>query len=136
MTEARLSERYGDSRRSRRIVLIVVLAIIGTAAATWLAWAINHHARPATQSGLTAFEIVGEHRAVAKLTVTRRDITLTASCLLRAYAEDHATVGELNFEVTASEPRRVDLIKIVRTERRATSIELVGCRADGQSRRR
>lgn len=135
MTATPISERYGNSRRSR-VVVIVVLAIVGTVAAAWLAWVISYYARPLTQSGLSTFDIVSEHRAIANVTVTRRDTTVTAKCLLRAYAEDHTPVGELNFEVTATEPKRVELIKSVRTERRATSIELVGCTADGQSRRR
>ena len=47
-----------------------------------------------------------------------------ASCLLRAIAEDHTTVGEVAFEPVDGRNE-----VSVRTERRATSVELVGCTA-------
>ena len=51
-----------------------------------------------------------------------------ASCTLRAFAEDHTVVGELVF---VPEDGRSD--QDVRTERRATSVELLGCTAPGQN---
>ena len=52
--------------------------------------------------------------------------------MLRAYAEDHTVVGELSF--TPERSGRTD--QTVRTERRATSVELMGCTAEGQNRPR
>jgi len=58
-----------------------------------------------------------------------------ASCLLRAYAEDHSVVGELPVPVESGAPTR-SVVATVRTERRATAVELVGCSAPGQEERR
>ena len=56
---------------------------------------------------------------------------MVASCTLRAFAEDHSTVGELAFEPVDGR-NEVTL----RTERRATSVTLLGCTAPGQPRPR
>ena len=54
---------------------------------------------------------------------------MRATCLLRAFAEDHSVVGELSFtpEYGADQP----LEETVRTERRATSLELIGLHRPG-----
>ena len=54
-----------------------------------------------------------------------------ASCRVRALAEDHSTVGELAFTPTDGR-NEVE----VRTERRATTVEWLGCKAPGQPRYR
>ena len=63
-----------------------------------------------------------------------KDESVHATCLLRAFAEDHAVVGELSFtpEYGAEQP----LVQTIRTERRATSVDLVGCTAPGEPRPR
>ena len=54
--------------------------------------------------------------------------------MLRAYAEDHSTVGELTFTPDPSEGRRQ--VRTMRTERRATSVDKLGCTAPDQHRPR
>lgn len=110
---------------------IGLLAALGIA---WLAWVMTYYAQPMVQSGLIAFEVTGKHAAQGTVTVRRRDRDVEASCLLRAYARDHTIVGELNFQVTPASPTEVTVTKTLRTEREATSVTIVGCRADGQLR--
>jgi len=55
--------------------------------------------------------------------------------LLRAYAPDHNVVGELSVAVDSG-PTTASMRSTLRTERRASSIELVGCTAAGQSQQR
>ena len=62
-----------------------------------------------------------------------RDGGSAASCTLRAFAEDHSTVGELRWTPGPASGREE---LTIRTERRATSVEGVGCTAQGQSRPR
>jgi hypothetical protein len=78
--------------------------------------------------------VVDEHTATARIDVRLADADVRASCLLRAYAEDHTVVGERSLTPVYGEqqPLSVD----VRTERRATSVELVGCTAPGEPRPR
>ena len=66
--------------------------------------------------------------------VDRRDDDVDATCLVRAFAEDHTVVGELSW-TPDGEAQQSDEVSI-RTERRATSVELVGCTTEDQSRPR
>jgi hypothetical protein len=130
-----LLERYGAPSRSGRglvIVATVALAVLGLA---WVSWVTLFHGRPLVTSTLVGYEVVGEHVATARFGVTRREADVRASCLLRAYAEDHSIVGERTVRVVSGGPTRI-VDASVRTERRATAVEVVGCTAPGQKQRR
>jgi hypothetical protein len=127
-----LSERYGAAPvwRSRLVlglVVVVVAAFLG-----WLGWTIWSQVHPKVQSSLINFQVEGEHAARAKLDVQLTSPDVKASCTLRAYAEDHSVVGELDFQPV----RSGEMEQSIRTERKATSVELVGCTAPGQNRPR
>jgi hypothetical protein len=130
-----LAERYGAPSRARRPVIVTLAVVVAAAALGWLAWTAFFHSRPEVTSQLVGFEVRGQHAAGATFTVVRRDPDVRASCLLRASAADHATVGELTVRVTSGEAEQ-RLTKTMRTERRATAVDLVGCTAPGQPRRR
>jgi hypothetical protein len=87
---------------------------------------------PQVQSSLITYEVDGEHAARARLDVQLATPDVQASCTLRAYAEDHSVVGELDF----APARSGEMEQSIRTERKATSVELVGCTAPGQNRPR
>jgi hypothetical protein len=131
-----LATRYGrqpsKARRSLAVAAVVVLAVVG---AGWLAWAAVSHSTPAVRSQLVAFQVRSEHEVTAHVTVVREAEDTAASCRLRAVAEDHAVVGELTVEVDQGGATQT-ISPSIRTERRATSVELVGCTAPGQSRPR
>ena len=125
-----LADRYGAPSRSRRpivIALAVVLAVIGL---SWLAWTAWFHSTPEVSSELISFEVTSDHEASATLQVELQD-GVTRAAGVRAYAEDHTSVGELAFT-----PVDGDNEVVVRTERRATSLEKIGCTAPGQPRPR
>ena len=77
-----------------------------------------------------AFRNTSDHETRARLDVVLGD-GVTASCRLRAFAEDHTTVGELAFTPVGGTNEVV-----IRTERRATTVEKLGCTAPGQPRPR
>ena len=79
--------------------LVVLLAVAGLA---WLFWVISVHGRPQVSSEMVGFDVDGQHAVVARFTVVRRDADVTASCLLRAYADDHSVVGEVTVPVTGA----------------------------------
>ena len=85
-------------------------------------------------SELESFSVVDEHSVTAVLVVALDEADVKASCTLRAYAEDHTTVGELTFTPDPSLGRRQ--VQTIRTDRRATSVESLGCTAPGQDRPR
>lgn len=131
-----LEERYGTSGPARNKGVVALAVVVVAAALSWLAWAMLEQGRPDAQSALVGFEADGPHAAVATFDVVRRDADVEASCLLRAFSADHATVGEANVVVGPGGPERQRLTETVRTERQATSVEMVGCVTEEQRRRR
>ena len=125
-----LAERYGTEQPWRRTALLAVAAVLVLAFLGWLAWATWFHANPAVESQLSTYKIVDQHEATAVVAVSLKN-GADASCRVRALAQDHSVVGEMSFT-----PQDGDNAVSVRTERIATSVDLVGCTADGQPRSR
>ncbi len=138
MSEVRtdpLAGRYGGQSPRRRRTVIIVSGVVGILALAWLAWAGWSQSTPDVQSNLKSFDVVDRHSVEATVVVDARSDDVTANCLVRAFGEDHTVVGELNFEVAGrSGASNQDVT--VRTEREATSVELIGCTSDNQSRPR
>jgi hypothetical protein len=131
-----LATRYGTRSPARRRLLVSAAALVAAIFLGWLAWVMLHYSDPEVTSDIVSFEVVDDHSADATFTVTRRTPDVEASCLLRAQASDHSTVGELNVKVGPGGARTQTLTETVRTEREATTVDVVGCLAEGQNRRR
>ena len=71
----------------------------------------------------------------ADVAVKPRSSDVSASCLLRAFSADHSVVGELNFKVAGESGTTLRKVTL-RTEREATSVELIGCTTADQRRPR
>jgi hypothetical protein len=127
-----LSDRYGAPAPWLRRVLVAVCVLVGAAFLGWLGWTAWSHSTPDVDSEIVGYHVVDEHAADATVEVRLADDDVVATCTLRAYAEDHTVVGELSFEPERS--GRSD--RTVRTERRATSVELLGCTTSDQGRPR
>jgi hypothetical protein len=127
-----LGDRYGAPAPWRRRTLLAACVVLVAAFLGWLGWTIWSQSTPKVESDLVGYSIVDEHAAEATVQVRLADDTVEATCTLRAFAEDHTVVGELSF--TPSGEGRVE--ETVRTERRATSVDLVGCTSAGQDRPR
>jgi hypothetical protein len=126
--DPRVAQRYAAAPSVWPKVFIVVGLVVSLLLAVWLAWAIWVHSTPKVSSRLTGWKVVDQHTVVATLDVDLRSGTTGASCTLRAYAEDHTAVGDAT--LTPQDGRNQVTI---RTERQATSIDSVGCSADGQN---
>ena len=125
-----LTDRYGAPSRLRRplgIGVAVLLAVLGLG---WLGWTVWFHTNPAVTSDLVTFDVTSDHEVAARLDVRLSD-DVEASCRLRALAEDKTAVGEVAFA-----PVDGSNSVVIRTERRATSVEKLGCTAPGQARPR
>lgn len=109
-------------------MLLVIAVLVGAIALGWLVWAGWFHSTPRASSQLATFAVVDTHTATAVVDVQLEDAT-DANCRVRALAEDHVVVGELNFE-----PQDGRNEVTIRTERKASSVDLVGCTAEGQAR--
>ncbi len=130
-----LTDRYGRPGPGRRRTLLAVAVALCLVAFGWLAWVVWSQSTPEVQSSLRTYDVVDTHRVDAAVMVKARNEEVEASCLVRAFGADRTAVGELNFrvaDVRGTSIRRVN----VRTERAASSVELIGCTADGQTRPR
>lgn len=131
-----LDERYGTATAGARTRVVVAVAVVLVGAGlSWLVWVMLQYGRPDVQSSLVSFDTRGEHATVATFEVVRSEADVEASCLLRAFAADHAIVGEANVVVGPGGPLREQLTETIRTEREATAVEAVGCRTPDQPRR-
>lgn len=125
-----LTDRYGAPARWRRpavVGLAVVLAVVGL---TWLGWTAGFHGSPDVRSEVVTFDVTSDHQVEARVDVQLED-GVEASCRVRALAEDKTAVGELAF-APVDGPNEV----VIRTERRATSVEKLGCTSPDQPRPR
>jgi hypothetical protein len=127
-----LADRYGAPSPWRTRALLCVVVVVVAAFLGWLGWTIWSQSTPEVTSELLGWHVQDEHTATATVQVRLADPDVEASCTLRAYAEDHTVVGELSF--TPVDSGRSE--QTVRTEREATSVELVGCTTPGQNRPR
>ena len=106
------------------------MAALALAFLAWVAWVAWAHGTPSAESELVSWDVQSDSSAVAHIDVQLKD-GVTANCRVRAFAEYHTTVGEISFTSTQG---RNDVE--VRTERRATSIDLIGCTTPDQDRPR
>ena len=125
-----LADRYGTPSRWRRPATIALAAALATVALGWLVWTAWFHSTPDVSSDLVSFDVTSDNETRARLDV-ELGAGVEASCRLRAFAEDHTTVGELAFTPVAGTNE-----VLIRTERRATTVEKIGCTAPGQPRPR
>ena len=126
-----LTERYAAPPAWRRPVTIAAVALVALVGLGWLAWAAYVESNPHVQSQLVGYHVVDEHSVTARIDVHIASGTHRASCTVEALADDHSVVGELHFRPTAGTNHVT-----VRTERVATSVDVPGCIADGQTRPR
>jgi hypothetical protein len=129
-----MADRYGAPSPLRRRALTGAVVALAVVFAVWLGWTVYEHATPQVTAELETFSVEDDHTVTAVLVVTLADADVKASCTLRAYAEDHTTVGELTFTPDPTEGRRQ--VQTIRTDRRATSVESQGCTAPGQDQPR
>ncbi len=132
MTTTDLADRYGTRTRRRPALVAAVVAVVAVAIGA-LVWIVAGQAAPSVASGELTFTVVDDRTASARFVVDKDD-DVAATCTLKAYAEDHTLVGSASFPVEPGTSGRV--AHDVATERRATSVELVGCTAPGQNRPR
>jgi hypothetical protein len=132
-----LTERYGTPSPVARRALVTVVVVVAAAFLGWLGWTAFFHGDPQVSSELVTFTVDDEHQVTARVDVRIDDEDVVATCLLRAIAEDHTVVGEVHFDVTAADLEDGHVLEqVIRTERRATSVDQVGCTTADQPRPR
>jgi uncharacterized membrane protein YdbT with pleckstrin-like domain len=130
-----LQERYRSPRATTRVVALVLIVALVVSGMSFLAWAVLFHGSPKVTSDLATWDIRDDHVVFAYLSVDRESQYVEASCRLRAIAADHSVVGEVTVPVTDG-PAQQSMEVEIRTERRATTVERIGCTAPDQPRPR
>lgn len=128
--------RYGSPRRGRLLVAalggLVAVSFLG-----WLAWSTYAWSTPQVTSELISWRVAGPSGATAQVNVHLQKAGVVASCTLRAYAADHTVVGERVFSVPGPDDTGSGTLTMsIRTERTATSLDLIGCTTPDQNRPR
>jgi Domain of unknown function (DUF4307) len=121
-------DRYAGPPAWRRPLTVLAVAALAVAGLAWLAWAAYQEATPQISSQLVTFQVRDAHTVRARIDVRLGSGATGASCTVEAVATDHSVVGELHFT-----PQDGTNQVTVRTERRATSVDVPGCIARGQS---
>lgn len=129
-----LAQRYGAPSRLRRGLVIGLAALIIMPGVAWLAWATLSHANPAVASQVVAHEIVDDHTATVTALIEYDDGPVPATCTARAIAHDKAVVGEVNVQPDPDDGRQQTFT--IATDRRATTVDWIGCTTEGQPRPR
>ncbi len=121
----RPASRYGDSpgHRALRIVLIGVAAVAFVTGIGWLAW---QHQQNGISTELSSFRVVSDHQVRVRFEV-HRSRTTAVVCTIQALAPDHSVVGELTVTIPAGGSATTDLMPTLRTERRATAVQIASC---------
>ena len=133
-TQDAMAERYGTPPAHRRGLLVAATAVLALVFLGWLAWTVVGHTQTEVTSELEGFSVIDDSTVSVALLVSLADDDVQATCRLRAFAEDHTTVGEVAFTPDPDAGRRQ--VVEIRTDRRATAVESLGCTADGQKRPR
>jgi hypothetical protein len=106
--------------------VIVATTVLAAAFLAWLAWAAWFHSDPAIEADIAAYDVTGPHEVLVKVDARVKADDVRGSCLVRATAADHTIVGEINLSVAQLRAQRNQWIPI-RTERKATTVELIRC---------
>ena len=123
-----LTERYAAPPAWRRPLTVAAVALLAAVALGWLLWAAFVESTPKVESQLDGFEVVDDHAVTVRVDVRVSSGTTGASCTVEALASDHSVVGELHFRPSSG----MNQVR-VRTDRRASAIDVPGCIADGQN---
>ncbi|MGI8523208.1 MAG: DUF4307 domain-containing protein [Nocardioides sp.] len=122
-----LSDRYGAAQPWRRRAVLLGSVVLAVAFLAWLGWSAFARSTPQVTSSLLTWEVVDPHSATAQIAVRISDRAADPTCTLQAYAADHTLVGEQQFTPVDGTNNRT-----LRTERAATSVQLLGCTTPDQ----
>jgi hypothetical protein len=129
-----LEQRYGAAPPWRRPLLLGAVALVVVALLALWGWITVFQSDPPVSSVEIGHAVVDDHTATVEFRITYGDGPVEASCRARAVAADKSIVGEL---VVEPDPDEGPVHEIeISTERRATTVEWIGCTAEGQPRPR
>ncbi|WP_409237938.1 DUF4307 domain-containing protein [Streptomyces sp. PA5.6] len=124
--------RYGRSRTAdeaadRKLKIVgSVLGVVLLGVVGWFGYDYINGAKLSAE--VIKFDVVSDHAVKAHLEV-RKDSGAKGYCTLRSQAESGDEVGRKDFRFD-EHTDRIDRVVTLRTTKKATSVELLGCHSD------
>ena len=123
-----MAGRYGTDRPQRRGLAIAAGSVFAAALLAWAVWAGWAQDDSSANAEVTAYQVMSSHEVRVKVDADLDEADADVTCLVRATAEDHTVVGELNLTADQIRESAGEWIS-VRTERKATTASVVDCTA-------
>jgi hypothetical protein len=122
-----MAERYGRPALARRWVGLAAIAIGVLVLLGWAVWAALGQSHRGVGGLVESFDVRSPHQVAVTVQITRRS-TDPVQCTITAIATDHTEVGQRVLRLPAGATGTRTLTRVVRTEREATSADVVDCR--------
>ncbi|MDJ0392245.1 DUF4307 domain-containing protein [Rhodococcus sp. G-MC3] len=117
------SSRNGVSRRTRNILLVVVLIVgLGVAYLGYLRFSVKD-----VEGTALSFDLVNDTTVSIRLSVTRANPEDDAVCIIRARSRDGSETGRRELLVPGGSAKEVDVTSVVRTSQPPAIGEVYGC---------
>lgn len=115
--------RHGVTRRTRNILLVLVLLIsLGVAYFAYLRLSVQD-----VEGKALSFDILDDETVSVGFSVTRADPSQDAVCIIRARSRDGSESGRREVLVPGSSDQEVEVTSIVRTSKPPAMADVYGC---------
>ena len=121
-----MAARYGRPSAARRRVGFAVIALGVAALLAWVVWAALGQSGNNVGGLVESFDVRSPHEVSVTVQITRTS-TDAVHCTISAMASDHAEVGQRVVRLPAGSSGTRTITTVVRTEREATTADVVDC---------
>jgi len=118
------NDRYGIRPQRAWLPYALALVVVG---GIWLIWAGVHHAEPAISANLLAFNNEDPRNIEIRYTITRRDPSQEAICIITARDMDKVIVGQISDLIPASSGT-VERVATIPSRADAVNAGVASCR--------
>ena len=123
------SPRYGPAApaRPRRRLAIALGVLVAAGAMAMAVVAYQRYSSVDAKGELAGFEVLDDQTVRVTISVTRKDPSRPAVCIVRAQSPDRAETGRREVMVAASDARTVQVSTEVRTYLPSVAGDVYGC---------
>jgi hypothetical protein len=118
------NDRYGVKNNRAWIPVAIILAILFGG---WLLWSAADHSRPEISKSLISFSTSDPRNTEIRYTVTRRDSSIKAICVLVARDYDKAIVGQIDDLIPAAAQSTIERRVTIPSRADAVNASVVSC---------
>ena len=121
------NDRYGVKNQKAWIPYAIIIGILFGG---WLMWSALHHARPAISYEVISFDNKDPRNIELRYSVTRRDTSQSATCVLAALNYDKVLVGQIEETINPVGPSYQERITYIPSRDDAVNAKVVTCYLD------